>query len=187
MFLDPEAFQDNLMRSEKFSKRLPKRHLKVVQNLVKQWSKSEVETEQKKRHLCYQNIALTAIPVWSVLRPCGSSKSYLKMSSRWLKNCSRCPRTIPIWFQLGWRLPQLFKIAPNMRPHKDLHGLLLSLEVIIGSYKALYGFTKLIIGWALSSNPSTLSKYLSDLTLSGRFRGGTLFGGFFYSVRLFFG
>ena len=46
--MDPEASQENLKRPEKAPKRHPKRHPKVVQNLVKKWSKSAPENEQKK-------------------------------------------------------------------------------------------------------------------------------------------
>ena len=42
------------------SQEIPKRHPKVVQNLVKKWSKSEPKTEQKKTISVLQNIALTA-------------------------------------------------------------------------------------------------------------------------------
>ena len=41
------GFQENLKRPEKASKRHPKRHPKVVQTLVKQWSNSEPKNEQK--------------------------------------------------------------------------------------------------------------------------------------------
>jgi len=59
MFLDPEAFQENLKRFEKARNRHPRRHPKVVQNLVTKWSKSKPKCEQKKVEFQWKIIALT--------------------------------------------------------------------------------------------------------------------------------
>ena len=109
VFLDPEASQENLKRPEKAPKRHPKRHPKVVQKLVKKWSKSEPKNEQKKRFLILKK-SLWPPPFGAFLRPWGYLKTLTsKMSSRWPKNCSRCLKTIPKWFQNGSRFPNCLR------------------------------------------------------------------------------
>ena len=103
--MDPEASQENLKRPEKAPKRHPKRHPKVVQKLVKKWSKSEPKTEQKKRFLCFKNIALTGVCP-DVFEAMGLSKNayfedVFKMAKKLLKMPKNGPKMIQKWFKIA--------------------------------------------------------------------------------------
>ena len=105
MFLDPEASQENLKRPEKAPKRHPKRHPKVVQNLVKKWSKSKPNNEQKKPKRCLKkNRSDRGLPgrFWGH----GASKNayfedVFKMAKKLLKMPKNGPKMIPKWFKIA--------------------------------------------------------------------------------------
>ena len=99
--------------TQRDTQRCPKLGQKVVEKWTQKWAKQT-------RFLCskYRSDRLDSE---AFLRPWGLLKTLTsKMSSRWPKNCSRCLKTVPKWFKNGSRLPKLFKIAPKIRPYKDL-------------------------------------------------------------------
>ena len=73
--------------------------------MVKKWSKSEPKTEQKKRFLCFNNIALTAFFV-DVFEAMGLSKNayfedVFKMAKKLLKMPKNGPKMIQKWFKIA--------------------------------------------------------------------------------------
>ena len=95
----------------------PKWFPKVVQKVIKKLVKNDTKNDQKgSKKLGPKRVPKLKKSLWPqlVFQRLGLLKT---LTWRCLKDSLK---TVPKWFQNGSRLPKLLKIAPKIRPYKDL-------------------------------------------------------------------
>ena len=105
----PREPQETREGAQETPKETPKGGPKIDQKVVKKWTQKWV----KKTISLPPEYRSDRWPP-AVFEDMGLSKN------AYFKTLSRCLKTVPKWFKNGSRLPKLFKIAPKIRPHKDL-------------------------------------------------------------------